>query len=164
MHNSFSDRAPSITLNDIIADTEFNTSEAKTFTAIEAYEKVLEGAGSSFSRDDIDKRLIEEVNTGTAQFKGLSPLNNNQSKMGIIDSQDDLKPTDAPSNWSAWPVLMSLDTPLDTDGDGMPDEWEINKKLDHKTPDSDGNHLSTAYDNIEVYLNELVKHILNRII
>lgn len=160
IHNSFSDRAPGVTLNDIISNSEFSTAEAKTFTAFEAYENVLEGAGSNFHRDDIDKRLIEEVKTGTAQFKGLSPLNNNQFKMGIIDSQDDLKSTDALSDWSAWPYLESLTTLLDTDGDGMPDEWEIAKKLDHNTPDSNGNHLSTAYDNIEVYLNELVNHIL----
>lgn len=38
----------------------------------------------------------------------------------------------------------------------MPDDWEIAKKLDPKKIDAAERNLSTAYDNIEVYINSLV--------
>lgn len=155
MHNSFSERAPGITLNDLVADKEFATAEAQTFTATEAYENVLKGAGSSRRRDAVDNRLVEEVKKGTTTYKGLSPLNvAPYPKPGIIDSQEDLKPADAGSDWSAWPLPETNTAPVDSDGDGMPDIWEKTKGLDPATPDANGHHLSTAYDNIEVYLHE----------
>ena len=158
LHKTFTDNAPGVMLNDIIADSEFQTEKAITFTAAEAYENVLKGAGSSKSRDAIDSRIIEEVKTGKAQFKGLSPLNiSPYPKPGIIDSQDDLKPLDATAEWTAWPVLDLGIAPLDSDGDGIPDHWENTKGLNPEKYDSEGRHLSTVYDNIEVYLNELVK-------
>ena len=40
----------------------------------------------------------------------------------------------------------------------MPDEWEIKKGLDPNVDDANGRHLSTAYDNIEVFLNELIEN------
>jgi hypothetical protein len=41
----------------------------------------------------------------------------------------------------------------------MPDALEIANGLDLKTSDVGGHHLSTGYDNIEVWLNSLVKEI-----
>ena len=48
---------------------------------------------------------------------------------------------------------------LDSDNDGMPDAWEIANKLDPNVANANGRELSTAYDNIEVYFNSLVKSI-----
>jgi hypothetical protein len=56
-------------------------------------------------------------------------------------------------------LLSQLTAPLDTDGDGMPDEWEKANKLDHTKANATGRNLSTGYDNIEVYINSLVKTI-----
>ncbi len=156
IHSSFSSNTPDITLNDIISEDEFHTSDAVTFTAQKAFENVLKLSGSSLKRDEIDTRLVEEVIKSTTTYIGLSPLNSlPYPKPGIIDSQNDTKPFDAGANWSVWPMLDLGSAPLDSDNDGMPDKWEIAKGLNPKVNDSNGRHLSTAYDNIEVYLNSI---------
>ncbi|MEO0044407.1 MAG: hypothetical protein RL329_3855 [Bacteroidota bacterium] len=56
--------------------------------------------------------------------------------------------------------------PLDTDADGMPDEWEIKYGLDHTTPDHNGMILSIrltgygTYTNLECYLNQLAASLV----
>ena len=80
-------------------------------------------------------------------------------KKGLIDSQNDLMPSGASGSWTAWPVLDSLPALTDTDGDGMPDEWEVANGLNPNKYDANDRNLSTAYDNIEVYINSLVEEI-----
>jgi hypothetical protein len=58
-----------------------------------------------------------------------------------------------------WPSLASLPAPADTDEDGMPDDWEVAMKLDPNKAQINSRDLSTAYDNIEVYINSLVEYI-----
>ncbi|MBX2963523.1 MAG: pectate lyase [Cyclobacteriaceae bacterium] len=115
-------------------------------TAQQAYEKVLTHAGASLKRDAVDIRVVEEVSTGIANYNGSET-----GLPGIIDSQEDV---------GGWPDLTSLPPLLDTDGDGMPDAWEIEMKLDPNTPNANGRDLSSAYDNIEVYINSIVKSII----
>ena len=98
-------------------------------------------------RDTVDKRIIENVRTGTYTAEG-----SNGSSKGIIDSQCDV---------GGWPELKSTETPIDTDNDGMPDEWEIKMKLDPDKVNANDRDLSSAYDNIEVYINSLVYEIIN---
>jgi len=43
----------------------------------------------------------------------------------------------------------------------MPDEWETANGLNPNKYDASGRDLSTAYDNIEVYINSLVEIITN---
>lgn len=57
----------------------------------------------------------------------------------------------------AWPEVNSKPAPVDTDGDGMPDEWERAQGLDPSDPadgpkDRDGD----GYTDLEEYLNSLV--------
>jgi hypothetical protein len=54
-----------------------------------------------------------------------------------------------------WPELKSLPAPADTDGDGMPDEWELRFKLDPRNA-ADGAQDADAdgYTNFEEYLND----------
>ena len=48
----------------------------------------------------------------------------------------------------------------DTDGDGMPDEWEKAHGLNpNDTSDGNGYNLSPSYTNLEMYLNGLVNHL-----
>lgn len=139
------DYASGITQAMVQKNTAF-TSEAITFhTAQQAFEAVLLYGGASFKRDAIDTRVCNEVKAGTATYNGSKT-----GFKGIIDSQTDV---------GSWPVLQSLAALRDTDGDGMPDEWEIANKLDPNKPNANGRELSTGYDNIEVYINSLVKHI-----
>lgn len=135
-----------------------------THSAAEAYEKVLADAGCSLMRDAIDERIIRETREGTATFKGLSVLNGNNEnkkypKPGIIDSQDDLRPANAPANWSAWPILKQGAVPVDTDKDGIPDEGEKRFGLNPAdASDVNGTTVDPAgkYTNIEMYLHSLV--------
>lgn len=116
-----------------------------THTAALAYEKVLAYAGASFKRDPVDERIVLHTRNRTFFAPG-----SNGSSNGIIDTQSDV---------GGWPELKSSAAPPDTDGDGMPDEWEIANKLDAKKANSNGRELSTGYDNIEVYINSMVKEL-----
>lgn len=117
-----------------------------THTAVEAYNKVLDYAGAVLKRDAIDARTVLHTRNKTFYKPG-----SNGSTNGIIDTQSDV---------DGWPTLVSLPALLDTDGDGMPDEWEKAKGLNPSVANAAGRDLSTAYDNIEVYINSLVATIL----
>jgi hypothetical protein len=104
---------------------------------------VLKNAGASLVRDAVDSRIIHEIRTGTAKF-GRSFGGGGK---GIIDSQKDV---------GGWPELKSRPAPADTDGDGMPDDWERSNGLDPKNP-ADGPVAKDVggYTNVERYLNSL---------
>lgn len=116
------------------ATAEFTVPPVKTVSATEAYEQVLSQAGASVpKRDAVDERIVQQVRSGTGKL------------------------VDSPSDVGGWPQLKSLPTPLDTDQDGIPDEWEITHNLDPKNPaDGNGSHAS-GYTWLEMYLNELVE-------
>ncbi len=163
------------------------SAEYQTTTAAAAYDKVLSYAGCSKSRDSYDNRIITETQTGTAAYKGLSQYNGLGSvtypagtvignetlttattidwkstaypKSGIIDSQTDIKPSDADASWSPWPTLNSTTAPTDSDGDGMPDSWELTNGLNYSVDDGNLTTLNGEYTNLEVYLNSLVGDI-----
>ena len=116
-----------------------------THTADEAFELVLQQAGASLHRDQLDQIIVSDVREGKATFtgKGCAP--------GIINTQDDVQLDKGP-----WPVLKSLPAPKDTDSDGMPDDWE---RLHDLNPNiaTDGNTIQAdGYTNLEHYLNELI--------
>jgi pectate lyase len=113
-----------------------------TLEAVEAYNLVLNNAGANFAQDAVDKRVLQEVKTGTHTYRGSKT-----GFAGIIDSQADV---------GGWPELKSLPAPEDTDRDGMPDEWEIKNGLNPNEPDHNGNDLHPNYTNLEVYINSLV--------
>lgn len=114
-------------------------------TAMQAYTAVLLYGGASFRRDAVDARIVKEVKEGTVTYNGSKT-----GKKGIIDSQTDV---------GSWPVLNSAAALTDTDGDGMPDSWEMENGLEPKVANSNGKDLSTGYTNIEVYVNSLVNDI-----
>lgn len=115
-----------------------------TETAEDAFRNTLQWAGCSFSRDDVDKRIIAEVSSGKEKY-GASYSGGGK---GIIDSPEDV---------GGWPELKASDFPVDSDEDGMPDEWEESNGLNPNDA-SDGilYNLNKEYTNLEVYLNSLV--------
>jgi len=94
---------------------------------------VIEQAGASLVRDAVDQRLIADFH---------------QRKGKLINSQDEV---------GGWPALRSLPAPLDSDGDGIPDEWELAHGLNPKNS-ADGSQVDprSGYTHLEIYLAELV--------
>ena len=117
----------------------------RTHTAKEAYENVLADVGCNVPMlDDHDTRVIRETREGTTTYKGSK-----SGFPGLPDSQADV------GGWEDYPEILRPDD-WDTDRDGMPDKWEIEKNLDPNAatdgaldPDGDG------YTNLEDYLNWL---------
>lgn len=120
----------------------FQFAPVRTQTAEEAYAAVLDSAGAILPRRDaVDTRIVSEVRTGVETFGGAYG-----TARGIIDTHTILGP---------WPAYTSATAPMDTDHDGMPDEWETAKGLNPAVADHNKRNLSTGYDNLEVYLNSI---------
>ena len=124
-----------------------------THTAEQAYDKVLAYAGASLHRDTFDDLMVADTRDGLATYTGAG------NHKGIIDSQEDNRPADASEDWSAWPTLASATAPADTDGDGMPDEWESANGLNPADATDGAATASDGYTHLEHYLNSLVAHI-----
>ena len=117
-----------------------------TETAQEAYQHVLAKAGT-IHRDAIEERIVEEVSTGTAKYKGPSA-----NKGGIIDA-----PADA-EGWIAYPAATAV---TDEDHDGMDDAWEAANGLDLTNPYDRNKVVSEeGYTALEVYLNSLMGEVI----
>lgn len=131
------------------SSNEFTISEdASEFTqsAKEAYESVLKYAGASLKYDDVDKRIIANVRNGDYTADG-----SNGSEKGLIDKASDV---------GGWPEYKKETGPKDTDGDGIPDEWETANGLNPKSKADGAKYtLSKTYTNLEVYLNSLVEKL-----
>ncbi len=105
-----------------------------------AFKEVLTTAGASLNRDPLDARLVQEVSSGTANY--------GKNGDGIIDSQNQV---------GGWPELNTYGKKVDSDLDGMPDEWEKRKGLNPNGAEDHAQYtLHVDYTNIEIYLNELV--------
>lgn len=124
-----------------------------THTAAQAYDKVLQYAGASLHRDSFDELMVSDTRNGAATYTGSG------LSKGMVNSQDDNRPANAPEDWSAWPTLSTNGSITDTDGDGMPDSWETANGLNPNDA-SDGNTVGDdGYTMLEVYLNSLVENI-----
>ena len=124
-----------------------------THSAADAYARVLDFAGASLHRDSFDELMVSDARNSKATYTGSG------LSKGFVNSQDDNKPAGADESWSAWPTLASKDAPKDTDGDGMPDEWELAKGLDPTDPNDGKTVGADGYTNLENYLNSLVADI-----
>jgi pectate lyase len=111
------------------SDAPFAAPSVTTSPAREAYRTVLRDAGASLVRDEVDRRLVREVRTGGGSFA------------------DDAGP---------WPTLAAGTPPADSDGDAMPDEFEVAHGTDPAVPDAVGDVDGDGYDNIEDWFNSLV--------
>jgi pectate lyase len=59
-------------------------------------------------------------------------------------------------NHETHPVMKGATSPRDTDGDGMPDDWEVGQGLDPDDPgDGQSDPDGDGYTNLEEYLNDL---------
>lgn len=112
-----------------------------THSVSDLLDEVLSDVGANHAGlDAVDLRIVGDVRSRTASAKG-----SRTGLPGIIDSQNDV---------GGWPLLRGGVPPNDTDGDGLPDAWELAHGLDPNTPDQNRilpSHGGTA---LEVYLSE----------
>jgi pectate lyase len=97
-----------------------------------ARDRVLSHAGANLpTRDGADTRLIREVRESTGQ---------------IIDSQDQV---------GGVPILPTVTSDIiDTDHDGLPDDWERQNHLDPANPHDALTITGGTYTWLEIYLNQ----------
>jgi len=132
------DNAKGVTNQNALMDQPWDSMKIEgEQTAEEAYISVLEHAGTSKVRDSVDARIVEEVRNGTATY----------GDRGVIESQDEV---------GGWPELESELPAVDSDRDGMPDDWELLYDLDASDPDDKNQTDSTGYTMLERYINGLV--------
>ena len=101
--------------------------------AEEAFYAVMEHAGASRVRDSHDMRIIEQL----ASLGTKGAFIANEQDVGGIGT------------------LAGADAPADSDGDGMPDEWEKANGTDPDKADANGDADGNGYTNIEDYVNSL---------
>jgi len=103
-----------------------------THSAEEARHLVIQKAGASLVRDEVDKRLMNDIRNRTGK---------------LIDSQDEV---------GGWPELKSKPAPVDSDRDGMADAWELANGLNPSNPkDRNGDSDKDGFTNLEEYLHSL---------
>ncbi|WP_297088110.1 pectate lyase [uncultured Draconibacterium sp.] len=109
--------------------------ECGTVTRIDApasFEQVLETGGATLpKRDAVDIRIVKDIKNRTGK---------------IIKSQEDV---------GGWPELTSLPAPLDSDKDGMPDEWEKKNNLNPHDASDRNKTAEDGYTVLENYLNQI---------
>lgn len=152
--------APHVTINGVSCvkirmEEPCPTGEVTTHDAVTAFSKVLDYAGASLYRDDVDARYKREVTSGNPEYMGSVTR-----EEGLIDLVADVEGyTEANFGTSSRPAGF------DSDGDGMPDEWEIANGLNPDDP-SDGNDKKLDakgwYTNLEVYLSNVVENIMRQ--
>lgn len=131
---------------ELLSDSEFEVPAIKTETAEDAYNSTLSFAGASYKRDQTDTRVVEETRLGLAPVRASHNAN---TRAGMIDTQEDV---------GGWEVYSYKESEVITDSniDGIPDGW-----LEENYPGKKANELNEeGYTYLEVYLNELVNHII----
>ena len=134
-----------------------------TLSAKESFTNVLRYVGSRWWERDYDftlgntnaintpnERLIHEVITGTGRINAWAddPYNSDPNEgvewrsLWALRATNGVAPFNRPAGW-------------DTDGDGMPDAWEIAHGLNPNVANNNGDFDNDGYTDLEEYLNEI---------
>jgi pectate lyase len=118
------------TYTQIAAEHQFNPAVPITTQTVDAaYASVLANSGARpWNRDAVDARVALDVRNETG---------------GIIDSQNQV---------GGWPTLAG-GTVVDTDRDGMPDEWELTQGYNPNAANNNADPDGDGYTQLEDYLN-----------
>ncbi|WP_321435723.1 polysaccharide lyase [uncultured Bacteroides sp.] len=137
-------------------DEPFTMPQFPIMPAQEAYNYVLDNAGANFpKRDIVDEHIINQVRTGEVYYDKKADSKTyyqfkyrrqkpDSYKQGIIT---DISQVGGYPQYKGKPYK-------DSDGDGMPDAWEIKYGLNpHDASDANGDLSGDGYTNIEKYIN-----------
>jgi len=132
------DDDPAVILPRVRVEQPFPMAPVPLQIATDAYESVLAHAGATLpKRDGVDRRIIEQVRKGTVT--GDAPK-------GIVSDVRQV---------GGYPEYKGLAV-RDSDGDGIPDDWEIKYGLNPNDPsDAAKDCNGDGYTNIEKYINGL---------
>lgn len=121
-------------LDALRADKPWPHAHVSTTSAAAAYETVLVEAGATLPRRDaVDARIVAMTRSGTATHG-----------VGIVRSVDEV---------GGYPVYAGT-SHVDSDNDGMPDDWEKQNGLNPVDPsDAMGDTNRDGYTHIEDYIN-----------
>ncbi len=155
------DNVKSTTPYSIMIDGENVSMAAKAESADAAYEHVLSYAGAGInatSRPAIDQQVMYEAKTGTGTLTGARPYSEaSSSQKTTLD-----KYKIACGVTYTYPSAVTSGAPKDSDGDGMPDAWEVARGLNPSSKyasngslESSGDYCGQGYTNIEYYINDL---------
>src|SRR5688572_6307036 len=115
------------------SSTPFPAPLVQTQSAAEAFELVLRNAGATQPRrDPVDARIVSNARNGTGK---------------IINDENEV---------GGWPAYASGEPPMNTDSDGIPDEWKKAHGLKLNDPNVANAVNADGYTMLEVYLNSLV--------
>ncbi|ADL50763.1 dockerin type I domain-containing protein [Clostridium cellulovorans] len=142
-----------------------NGFDASTVPKVESseasYDHVLEFAGAgitSTQRPAIDQQVATETKTGTGTLTGARPyaeataeqkatIDKYKMQCGVVYQ---------------YPKAVLTGAKVDTDKDGMADEWEVARGLNPNSkttadgkPEANGDYCGQGYANIEYYINDL---------
>jgi len=141
-----------------VAATDFHRADEKTYTmptfvsaaamhpsiavtvesAANAYDRIVASAGCSLRRDAVDRRLIDELTS--LGKKGKTLPHTDDKGEALAGGMGEVKGGPAP---------------LDSDGDGMPDAWEIAHGLNPRDAADAAKLDASGYTQLEVYVNSL---------
>ncbi len=119
------------------AEREYAVAPVTTQQPREAYKLVLAEAGC-FPRDEVGRRTVAEVTSGTGSWGRHEPAE------GLMAG------------------LAAVTQPADSDGDGMPDEWERSNGLDPEDGNDHNRIMKSGYTAIEQYCNMLSRRLVER--
>lgn len=148
-----------ITKNDLVSNAPFRTmingtdvsSVSGAESAEDSYNHVVSFAGNGISsekRTAIDRQCAEETIMGTGSCSGTSAYDSSMTDLDKYKVQCGVT--------YEYPSAVLKKEIVDSDNDGMPDEWEKARGLDpNDASDTNGDYCGQGYTNIEYYINDL---------
>jgi len=137
-------------------DKPFPMPQFPIMSAQEAYDFVLDNVGATLpTRDIVDQRIIKQVRTGEVYY------DKNADKRDYYQFEHRKLPKDSYKQGIITDISQVGGYPeykgkayKDSDGDGMPDAWEIKYGLNPNDPSDANKDLNgDGYTNIEKYIN-----------
>ncbi len=145
----------------MLVNGENVSAAANVESSEDSYNHVLDYAGAGIStsqRPAIDKQVADETRNGTGSLTGARPYSEASAEQkATIDKYK----MECGVQYK-YPDAVLTGAAVDTDGDGMPDEWEKARGLNPDsakaadgTLESNGDYCGQGYTNIEYYINDL---------
>ncbi len=127
------------------------SSVAGVESAEASYDHVISFAGNGISpekRTEIDRQCADETKTGTGSCSGTAAYDSSKTDLDKYKIQCGVT--------YEYPEAVLKKEIVDSDNDGMADDWELARGLNPNDPsDYKGDYCGQGYMNIEYYINDL---------